>query len=115
MIIAIGKITLQEFWNNPERIGIENINYIIDSAMVVEQEKQAFKANLSFLFISTEYLNDTADAFYILVKDVERTSIPPVKCQYLLDLMSRCRYYLGELKSRLKLLLQNLEKKVIPF
>jgi len=68
----------------------------------VKSENKCFIQNLTALNILADFFCDTSDAFYVLLRDEERPPLDERTKLFLLDLISRGRYYTREIQKRLK-------------
>jgi hypothetical protein len=112
MVLAIGRIILQEFWENPTSIEIDDVVFLEQSdGMLISNELNAFTENLNTILVLGVFLNDATDVHFVLSMDQERSKLGVKQIAYLLDIVSRLRYYSIELKSRIVSLMKHADKK----
>lgn len=94
----ICKIILQDFHEEPEKLGINPVINLANYDCKVYDEIQTFSENFKLFIIMNEYFKDCVDCYTIIRRQMGKENIlkDPV-LTYLIKLVTKCRFNLGEL------------------
>jgi hypothetical protein len=107
MTVMVAKVILMEFGNNPGKVGIEDMSYLLNQKQVVTNEIDACHDNFEVLKKASDFLEDSREVYTIISNSGDRKSAKPSEVLRLLGLIKRARYYWSEISEKIRLMKKN--------
>jgi len=108
MLIIISKAVLQEFGENPQKIGIKSTDHIMDkSGFMVPNEVDAMLENFGILREMFEIFKNSHQAYRIIYTNYDRNADDPNRVRVIIDLLDKSRYFCGEMSEKFKVFERN--------